>query len=544
MGKFSSLKKLIPFIKKYSTIFTLGIIGMIFSSIISTPIPYIIGRIMDKVLIVKGSYNEFYKLIFIIAILYILRYIISIVSQYMFVKISNLVVNEMRYSVMSKVMDLPMDYLSTTQKGYIEARISECSSVGSIFSPQIVGIFLSLIDTILALITMFIINYKLSIIVLLLTPIFFIASKKSADGFMKNTEKLLESSAVLNGDTFEILNGIEDIKILNGKNTTLSKFKNKLHNLIKDSTKQSKSILMFIENITIINNFGTLLILFLSGLLILKGKFTVGLYTSFSLYIAKVFSSTQSLATLGTTIKPVCLSIERIYELLNMEDEQGGKNICLNETIQGITINNLTFSYKNSEKLILKNLNLKIQRGNKLLIKGENGSGKSTFIKLLLGLYNPTEGNIFYNNLDIMKINTHSLRSKIGIVSQNIFLFKGTVLENILYGEENKNREDVKRVIKDLKLTEYINKLPKGLDTEISQNTVGVSGGQAQVISFIRAMVSNKDVIILDEPISNVDTETREIILNVLRNKKTDGILIIISHITEGIDFIDKIIEI
>ena len=228
MGKFSSLLKLIPFLKKYRMIFTIGIIGMIFSSIISNPIPYIIGRIMDKVLITKRGYSEFYKLISIVAILYILRYIIAVISKYMFVKISNLVVNEMRYSVMDKVMDLPMDYLSSTQKGYIQARISECSSVGSIFSPQIISIFLSLIDTVLALITMFVINYKLSIVILLLTPVFFITSKKSANGFMKNTQKMMESNAILNGDTFEIINGIEDIKVLNGKSSSLLKFKNKL----------------------------------------------------------------------------------------------------------------------------------------------------------------------------------------------------------------------------------------------------------------------------------------------------------------------------
>ncbi|MBP2031973.1 ATP-binding cassette subfamily C protein [Clostridium algifaecis] len=544
MGKFSSLLKLIPFVKKYRTIFTIGIIGIIFSSIISNPIPYIIGRIIDKVLIAKRGYSEFYELISIIAVLYILRYIIAVISKYMFVKISNLVVNEMRYSVMDKVVDLPMDYLSSTQKGYIQARISECSSVGSIFSPQIISIFLSLIDTVMALITMFVINYKLSIVILLLTPVFFITSKKSANGFMKNTQKMMESNAILNGDTFEIINGIEDIKVLNGKSSSLLKFKNKLDELIKNSTKQSNSILLFMENITLINNFGTLLILLIAGIMILKGQFTVGLYTSFSLYIAKVFSSTQALATIGTTIKPVCLSIERIYQLLDMQDENYGRHQYLNEKIESIKLNNIKFKYNGSEKYIFKNLSFKINKGEKILIKGENGSGKTTLIKLLLGLYTPTSGKIFYNNLNMEKINNKSLRNRVGIVSQNIFLFRGTVLDNILYGQTNKNREDVEKLIDEFMLTGYINRLPKGLDTEISQNTEGVSGGQAQVIAFIRAMLSDKDVIILDEPISNVDAETKEIMLKILKIRKINAILIIISHIINEINFIDKIVEI
>lgn len=227
-----------------------------------------------------------------------------------------------------------------------------------------------------------------------------------------------------------------------------------------------------------------------------------------------------------------------------MQDENKGKYEYLNEKIESIKLNNVEFKYNGSEKYILKNVSFKINKGEKILIKGENGSGKTTLIKLLLGLYTPTSGKIFYNNSDMEKINNKSLRNKIGIVSQNIFLFRGTVLDNILYGQTNKNRENVEKLIDEFMLTEYINRLSKGLDTEISQNTEGVSGGQAQVIAFIRAMLSDKDVIILDEPISNVDAETREIMLKILKVRKIDAILIIISHIIEEIDFIDKIIEI
>ncbi|WP_082848517.1 ATP-binding cassette domain-containing protein [Clostridium ljungdahlii] len=121
---------------------------------------------------------------------------------------------------------------------------------------------------------------------------------------------------------------------------------------------------------------------------------------------------------------------------------------------------------------------------------------------------------------------------------------KGTVLDNILYGQVKKKPKDVEELIKKLGFQEYISRLPKGLATEVIQNNSGVSGGQAQVIAFIRAILSNKDVIILDEPISNVDAETRDLILGVLRNKDFDRTLIIVSHVIEGIDFINRVIEI
>jgi ATP-binding cassette subfamily C protein len=177
-------------------------------------------------------------------------------------------------------------------------------------------------------------------------------------------------------------------------------------------------------------------------------------------------------------------------------------------------------------------------------LKGENGSGKTTLIKLLLGLYQPTSGKIAVNGLNTAELNCDSLRQRVGIVSQNIFLFRGTVLNNILYGQSEKSRQDVQNLIEQLDLQEYVGRLANGLDTEISQNTSGVSGGQSQIIAFIRALLSQKDVIILDEPISSVDAETRNLIVHILDKREYDGILIVISHQTEGMEFLKKVIEI
>lgn len=544
MGKWGSLLKLRPFMKKYRLILIAGITGIIVSSVLATPIPYLIGHLLDKVLMGNKSYHDLYLYVGIIAALYLLQYAVSLVSKNLFVRINNSVVNEMRYSVMEKVMNLPMSYLSSTEKGYVQSRISECSSVGSIFSPGIVSMFLSIADALLAIITMFAINYKIAFAVLVLTPVFFFSTKISTKGFMKNTQGMMESSAVLNGECFEIINGIEDIKVLNGKKKHLAKFKTKISEMVKYSVKQSKSMILFVGNISLINNAGTLLILLLSGILILKGQFTVGLYTSFSLYIAKVFASTQGLATLGTTLKPVCLSIERIYELLDMKDENSGRSRILDSDIKTIEFNRVGFRYKEDLPDVFKEISFQLEKGDKVRVEGENGSGKTTLIKLLLGLYQPTSGTITINGIDAATVNCDSLRQRIGIVSQNIFLFRGTVLDNILYGQNTKKRKDVQTLIGQLGLQDYMGRLAKGLDTEISQDTSGVSGGQAQIIAFIRALLSEKDVIILDEPISNVDAETRKLILRILKKRDYGGILIVISHQAEGMEFLSKVIKI
>jgi ABC-type bacteriocin/lantibiotic exporters, contain an N-terminal double-glycine peptidase domain len=544
VGELSSLLKLKPFFKKYKLLFGFGLIGTLLSSTVIIPVPYMIGKVMDNVLIGTKSFNEFYFYIGIIAALYILKYLISSASNYLSTKFNNLMSNELRYVIMDKVMNLPMDYLANVEKGYIQGRISECNYITSIFSATIITTLLSMIDAILSVSTMLILNYKLTIVVFILIPIFFFLAKVSDNGITKNTKKMLESSAILNAECFEILNGVEDIKILNGKAYSLAKFKKKLDEFIKITLKQNKTMLLLTQNISGANNLGTLLILLIAGILIIKGQFTVGLYTTFSLYSNKIFMSTQSLATIGPSLKQVCLSIERLYEIIEMDDENKGKNQYLNKKIESIKLENVTFKYKNNINNVLDSLNFEINKSEKVLISGENGAGKSTLIKLLAGLYEPIEGRILYNDLDLVTINKESLREHIGIVSQNIFLFKGTVLDNILYGKNEKKREDVEKLIIKLNLQHYISGLPKGLDSEIIQNNNGVSGGQSQVIAFIRAILSNKDIIILDEPISNVDAETRTIILNILKESNFDGILIIISHFIEGMDFINKTIKI
>lgn len=540
MGNYSSLLKLKPYIKKCKFWFFGGIIGMIICSVIYFPVPYLMGYIIDKILLAHGSERTLYKFIAILALVHLLRYGISIFSKSLFIKVDNFVVNEIRMSMMDKIIDLPMSFLAKNEKGYVLSRISECSGIGRIFSPMFVGIFLGIFDLIFSLIMMFTLNYKLTIIALIMVPIYFLSVRSSSKQLSETTKLMLETGAVLSGETFEVLNGIEEIKIMNGKKIQLDKFKHKLEEMVKNSVKQSKQILMFMENILVVNNIATVIILLFSGILILNGKLTIGTYTAFSVYMSKVFGSTQSFASLGMTLKPVCVSIERSEEFLELEDENCGRTEMINETIQSIKIKDLSFKYDENGQTIIKKLTFSINKGDKLLIKGENGTGKSTLIKILLGLYEPSEGEIFINDKKYSSINKKSIRKRIGVVSQNIFLFKGSILENILYGQVNQSKERVISLIKEYKLEEYINSFDKGLDTEINQNGSGISGGQTQIIAFLRATITRKDIIVLDEATSNLDIETRGTIINILREKQIADIVIVISHQEEGFDFINK----
>ncbi|AWI06484.1 ABC transporter ATP-binding protein [Clostridium drakei] len=540
MGGYNNLLKLSRYIKKCKFNFFAGIAGMIICSIMYTPVPYLMGYVIDKVLIPHKSYIELYKIIAVLILLHVLRYVISIFSKSIFIKVQNSVVNEVRVSMMDKIIDLPMSFLGKKEKGYILSRISECGNIGSLFSPMFINTFLSIFDFIFALIMMITLSYKLTIIVIIIVPVYFFTVRHSSNQLSESTKLMLETGAVLSGETYEVLNGIEEIKILNGKKIQLRKFKNKLNQMVKSSIKQSKQILFFMENILLVNNLAAILILLFSGIFILNNQLTIGIYTAFIAYMNKIFATTSSFASLGMTVKPVCVSIERTQEFLEMNDENTEKCEIINENIDSISIENLSFKYEENGENIIDKLNFKMNKGDKVLIKGENGTGKSTLIKNILGLYSPTEGEIFINDKKYSLIDKRSIRSKIGVVSQNVFLFRGSILDNILYGQTNKSKEDVVSLIKKYNLEKYIQGFENGLETEINQNGIGISGGQTQIIAFLRATIAKKDVIILDEGTSNMDTETRKIILKILSERDICNILMIISHQEDGIEFVNK----
>jgi len=543
MNEYKNLLFLRKFLNKSKHYFIIGIIGMCISSLLFAPIPYLIGYIIDKVILVNASYINLFKIISIILLLNIFSYIVSIIYQYYFAKLQQNIVNEIRISMIDNIIDTPLCILNKKEKGYILSRISEVGNIGSLFSPSLLNTFTGVFDFFYSLIIMFSLNFKLTILVLFVIPVYFIISRHSAQKIYKTTINVYESSAILNGDIYEILNGLEDIKLLNGKDTHMTKLRIKINNVVKNVIKQSLSFIFFVQNIILSNNIITSLVLLFSGILILDKHLTVGIYTSFSVYLNKILTNTQSLGSLEITLKPICISIRRIKEIFDLSSKNPCSNKKLTKPIESIIFKDVNFRYDDTSAIVLDNLNTAINKGDKVLISGRNGSGKTTLIKLITGLYYPTNGHILINNEDYSNFNIKDIRSKIGIVSQNIFLFKGTVLENILYGYTNKTKTDVIKLINDFELTPYIKRFDNGLDTMIIQNGSGLSGGQAQIIAFLRVVINKRDVIILDEATSNLDINTRKIILKILKEKNLCDILIIISHQNDKLDFINKTIE-
>lgn len=542
MKTYTNLKILFPYIKKSKRYLIFGIMRILIASAIVAPVPYFIGNVLDVLVKENVTFSDIKNTLILISAIYFVKFLINMSYQQSFAKLQQKIVNEIRLDMVKSILDAPLSFINKREKGYILSRIGEVQQIGAIFSPTIITNFVGIFEMLFCFMMMMSINVKLTLVALIIVPGYFALSKSISKKITKCTVKMQEDSANLNADMFETLNGIEEVKLLNGKQIQLKKIYFKIQTLIRSAIKQSFSMIVFIQSISFVSDLVTVGILALAGIFIINGEITIGVYTAFSLYIGKLLGVTQSVGTFEITIKPVCATIERAKEFLfsDLETHKGSKK--LNENIHEVFFENVSFGYKGNN-IVINEMTQKFIEGDKVLLLGENGSGKTTFVKLLVGLYEPVKGKIFINNQSIDKLCKDDIRKRVGIVSQEVFLFKGSVIENILFGVEGKNRKDVSILLEKFGLTDYMERLPNGLDTQISQNGVGISGGQAQIIAFIRAVIKNKDILILDEATANLDQDTCRKIMSILCNYKLCRMLFVISHQKLDEKVFNKIIQ-
>ncbi|MDY0278807.1 MAG: ABC transporter ATP-binding protein, partial [Acholeplasma sp.] len=515
-------------------------LSLLFVSVLSIIAPFLIGQSID-ILNESKNFDVFIYIIIVIIFVYIIKYTVSIITNNVLIKINFQFTSELRIKLMEKIVDLPMLYLSKKEKGYLLSRLDECTELESIFSSDSLNSLCQVLTAILALLMMFVLNCRLALMALLIVPLVYFISHKSHKRISANITKSFEANGELSADSYEILNGVEDFKNLGMKFNGFDSFYDSVNLLVRTKIMLNKALIKFEEHVDLICNLGALLVLLISGFFIIKNEITIGLYTSFSLYLSIVIGGILSIGGIQITLQPAAKSMQRINEIFDEKSErQNGVKII--GKIHEMRFEKVSFQYGDCH-FILQNFNMTFCKGDKVQIKGKNGSGKSTIAKLLLALYEPNCGTIYINGVDSLLISCEEIRSHIGIVSQNIFTFKGTVLENILCGQHKKGKTEVLELIDRLELNDYFNRLPNHIDTDIYQNLTGISGGQMQMIAIVRALLSGKEIIVMDEPFANLDTDIRQILGNLLLRWHYSDILIVISHDELDPEIFNKTIE-
>jgi ABC-type bacteriocin/lantibiotic exporter with double-glycine peptidase domain len=533
------LRRLSPYMKQHWKMGLIGSIFMIVLSFLALPSPYLMKLTFDKVLVAKNIRLLNLVILTLIAVQFI-RSIFSILTDYHFNLFSQGIMAKLKIDLFYKILRLPLSFFDKNQSGYILSRIGEVEGLNLFFSSTITRILISFFEFVFCLTILFYLNWRLTIIALAILPMFGLATKFYSKAIKKLARETYEKGATISRRIQDSLSGVDIIKSFAAERRETEKVRNHLDEFKNLSIKKNIVFTFSSEILSLLGALGGFVVLWYSGMDIIKGSFTIGSYIAFSAYVGRLYGPTQILASIGVTFQPAVVALERVAEIMDLTGEEDDKNkIEIKGIDKGIELRNIYFSYDTRQ--VLSDINLKIVKGDKILISGPNGSGKTTIVRLILGLYKAQHGIILIDGQDINEVSLSSLRERISIVSQNTFLFNDTIRNNILYSRPEAKKAEIEEAACLSGAYEFIKTLESEFDTEIGERGVKLSGGERQKISIARAILKDADLIIFDEATTHLDEETENKLEKLLYDKFRDKMCIIISHKNRSMVGIDKI---
>ena len=441
------------------------------------------------------------------------------------------------------VLGLPMNFFGSRKIGEIVSRFMDASKIREAISNSALTF---MIDSIM-LIFGGIILYLQSPFLFFITFAIFIIYMSFALSFNKAmkhaNELIMEDSAQLNSYLVESLNGIETVKSFNAERKAQYKTDGLFVKLLKSSFKSSMLYNYQRSILNAIITIGGVLILWGGASNVLNETMTLGTLISYNALMIYFIEPMKNLVNLQPNIQTALVASERLDDIMALDIENTGEDktkISLVNLKLPIIIKDLDFRY-GSRNLVLKNLNMQIDYGEKIAIVGESGSGKTTIAKLIMNFYKWEKGDIFIGKYNIQDIALSTLRKKVVYISQNIFLFSGTIIENLKIGNQDATLEEIMYACSICKADEFINQMPMGYNTYLEENGSNLSGGQKQRLAIARALLNKPDILILDEATSNLDSVTEKGIEATINECSTGITTIIIAHRLSTIKRCDKI---
>ena len=441
------------------------------------------------------------------------------------------------------IMELHMNFFGTRKVGEIISRFNDAGKVRDAISGATLTM---MIDTIMAVaggIILFMQNAKLFGIAVIMVVIYIIIVVVFNKKYETLNRREMEDSAQLTSYMVESLNGIQTVKAYNAERKTKQETEIRFVKLLRSVFNLSKANNIQSSLKTLVELVGGVIILWVGGVSVINGEMTMGSLITFNSLLIYFLDPIKNLINLQPQIQTAVVAADRLGEILDLEAEKTEREYrkMYPSSLAGdIEIKNLNFRY-GTRRLILQDINLKIEKGQKVAFVGESGSGKTTLSKLLLHLYAPESGDILINGRNIEDIQLECLREKIAYIPQETFLFSGSIYENLTLGMDNVTMEDVVEAAKMAQAHDFINELPLRYDTRLEENGANLSGGQRQRLAITRAMLKKPDILILDEATSNLDAITERALDKTLNEYTKDITTIFIAHRLSTIKNCDKI---
>jgi len=537
-----TLRRLYTFVGPYKKQF-FGLIGIIMLSAVLSPLlPLLIKYTIDNS-IATGDYQELALMMAIMIGVLIVQGLVSFVNTYLSGWLGQYIIRDMRVTLYEKIINLRLKFFDQTPIGRLVTRtISDIETLSNVFSDGMAAIVGDMLQLTLIIAVMFYTDWKLSLISLSMIPLMLVSTYVFKEKIKDAFNEVRAAVSNLNSFVQEHITGMNIVQIFGSEDAEFDKFE-KINAKHRDSN--IRSILyysIYFPVADVIAAAGTGLVVWYGSKQILAQDVTFGTVTAFVMFIGLFFRPIRQLADRFNTLQMGIVSTDRIIKLLDSDEYTENNGGYEPETVRGkVEFKNVWFAY-NEEEYVLKDLNFHMNEGETIAFVGATGAGKSSVINLLSRFYEINKGEILIDGVDIHDYELTALRRNIGVVLQDVFLFSDTIENNITLGNPNITHAQIVEAAKLVGVHEFIERLPGGYEYNVQERGSTLSVGQRQLISFVRAMVHDPKIMVLDEATSSVDSETEGLIQKAIEKLMKGRTAIVIAHRLSTIQEADKII--
>lgn len=528
------IKRVMPYFKKYKFILMFDLFCAALTTLTDMVLPMILRRLTNAGL---GTYTLTREMIFRMAGLLLIMKIIDLLAGYYMTKTGHImgakIETDMRYDVFQHLQKLSDSYFNETKVGQIMARITSDLFDITEFShhcPE--EYFIGLIKIIVSFVILVRLNALLTVILFLSIPLMIVFASKYNRRMRKGFKEQKHHIGVLNADIEDSLLGVKVVKSFANEDVEIEKFQKGNKKFLDIKSETYSSMAGFNTITKAFDGIMYIIVVLFGGLFLVEGKMSSGDIVAFILYVQTLLTTVRRIVEFTEQFQRGMTGIERFTEIMDQDieifDDEDAVDL---ENVKGkIEIKNVSFKYNNNNENVLNNISFTINPGQKVALVGPSGGGKTTLCNLIPRFYDVEDGEILVEGIDVRKIKLQSLRSNIGMVQQDVYLFSGTVRENILYGKPDATEQEVIDAAKAAGAYDFIMNLENGFDTYVGERGVMLSGGQKQRISIARVFLKNPPILILDEATSALDNKSEFIVQESLENLAKGRSSLTIAH--------------
>jgi len=537
------LKRLWYYLTYYKSKLILALVLTILANVLSLVGPYLTGKTIDAM----GDTVDFQK-VYIYAGLMVVFYLISALLNYLLsiamVKISQSVVYKMRKDLFEKLNKVKISFFDHQQTGDIISRMSyDIDNINTSLATDVINILQSIVTLIISFVMMLLMSPILVLVFILTIPLSITITKVLSKIVKKKYSIRNRKLGELNGFAEEMITGQRTIQSYVQEQNVLARFDDINEEAAEASYQAGYYGTTVGPSVNFVSNLSVALVGVFGGILYFKSLISIGNLTAFTLYSRRFSGPINQMSSVFADIQSALAAAERVFAVLDApEEDVDDEDVISDIDIKGdVTIKHLNFGYVENEP-ILKDVSYEAPQGKVVAIVGETGAGKTTLVNLLMRFYEAGRNSIYIDGNDIYTIRRSELRKSFSMVLQDTWVFHGTILENIAYGNDNPSRLEVEEAAKKAHIHQFIIHLPEGYDTVLTDEGLNISKGQKQLLVIARAMLSRTKMLILDEATSNVDTHTEVQIQNAMLELMRNKTSFVIAHRLSTIQNADLIL--